>query len=66
MNKKSPNESSKIAGRVYEPSDDQKNDPLSAGLAETHELFSDSYKAGEIGGTIGSHNIKNRQSKRQK
>ncbi|MDX5475143.1 MAG: YozQ family protein [Bacillaceae bacterium] len=45
-NKKQPSSES-IAGRTYEVEDYQREDQLSAGLAETHEQVSDSYMAGE-------------------
>lgn len=52
MDQQVPKESQEIAGRVYDPSDYQKNDELSSGLAETHEQFSDVYMEGEIGAVI--------------
>jgi hypothetical protein len=56
MNQKVPQESQKIAGRVYDASDYQKSDQLSSGLAETHEQFSDAYMAGEIDAVIDNRN----------
>jgi hypothetical protein len=56
MDKKVPKESHNIAGRVYDPSDYQKSDQLSSGLAETHEQFSDAYMEGEIGAVIDNIN----------
>jgi hypothetical protein len=56
MNKKVPNNSTKIAGRTYATSDYQKNDALSNGLATTHEQVSDTYMEGEIGASIDSNN----------
>jgi hypothetical protein len=41
-----------LAGRMYDTSDYQRNDELSNGLAMTHELASDSYVEGQIGGKI--------------
>lgn len=52
MKKKSTENSTELAGRVYDVSDYQKNDTLSSGLATTHEQFSDSYMEGEIGGVM--------------
>lgn len=57
MEKNSSN-SSKIAGKVFDPSDYQKKDTLSSGLATTHEQFSDSYMEGEIGGVMENANGK--------
>jgi hypothetical protein len=56
MDQKVPKDSRKVAGRVYDPSDYQKTDQLSSGLAETHEQFSDSYMEGEIGAKIDNKN----------
>jgi hypothetical protein len=56
MDQKVPKESQKVAGRVYDPSDYQKTDQLSSGLAETHEQFSDAYMEGEIGAKIDNKN----------
>jgi hypothetical protein len=61
MDQKVPKDSQKVAGRVYDPSDYQKNDQLSSGLAETHEQFSDSYMEGEIGAVIDDVNGKDIQ-----
>lgn len=61
MDQKVPNDSQKVAGRVYDPSDYQKNDQISSGLAETHEQFSDSYMEGEIGAVIDDVNGKDIQ-----
>lgn len=58
MGQKVPNESRNVAGRVYDPSDYQKTDQLSSGLAETHEQFSDAYMEGEIGAVINNKNSK--------
>ncbi len=52
MDQKVPKDSQNLAGRVYDPSDYQKKDQLSAGLAKTHEQFSDTYMEGEIGAVI--------------
>jgi hypothetical protein len=59
MDQQIPKESQKIAGRVYDPSDYQKNDELSSGLAETHEQFSDVYMEGEISAVIEQADGKN-------
>lgn len=61
MDQKVPKDSQKVAGRVYDPSDYQKNDQISSGLAETHEQFSDSYMEGEIGAVIDDVNGKDIQ-----
>jgi hypothetical protein len=58
MDQKVPKDSQKVAGRVYDPTDYQKSDQLSSGLAETHEQFSDSYMEGEIGAVIDNVNGK--------
>jgi hypothetical protein len=52
VKKKNATNSTEIAGRIYEPSDYQKKDQLSSGLATTHEQFSDTYAEGEIGAVI--------------
>jgi hypothetical protein len=56
MDQKVPKESQEIAGRVFDPSDYQKTDQLSSGLAETHEQFSDAYMEGEIGAKSDNKN----------
>lgn len=48
MEKKNSTASTEIAGRTYQASDYQKSDPLSSGLATTHEQVSDSYMEGDI------------------
>ncbi|NMD69956.1 DUF4025 domain-containing protein [Bacillus sp. DNRA2] len=48
MNKKQPQDSTKLAGRLYDVTDYQKPDSLSQGLATTHEQASDAYMEGEI------------------
>jgi hypothetical protein len=50
--KNSAENSTDLAGRIYETSDYQKNDVISTGLATTHEQASDAYMEGEIGGVI--------------
>jgi hypothetical protein len=52
MEKKEPQKSTEIAGRIYHTSDYQSNDALSQGLATTHEQVSDAYMEGEIGAVI--------------
>lgn len=53
MEKKNPaNNSTDLAGRIYETSDYQKNDVMSTGLSTTHEQVSDTYMEGEIGDVI--------------
>jgi hypothetical protein len=52
VDQKVPKDSQNVAGRVYDPSDYQKTDQLSSGLAETHEQISDAYMEGEIGAVI--------------
>ncbi|SDM17113.1 YozQ family protein [Sediminibacillus halophilus] len=42
----------KVAEKMYDPSDYQKKDPLSKGLAVTHEQVSDDYTEGTIEGAI--------------
>ncbi|MDP4083139.1 MAG: YozQ family protein [Bacillota bacterium] len=56
MNKKLPNDSTKLAGRTFDTSDYEKNDTLSNGLATTHEQVSDTYTEGEIGAVIDDVN----------
>lgn len=48
--KKDYRKRTEVAGRMYEPADDQREDELSNGLALTHEQASDSYVEGEAGG----------------
>lgn len=50
--KKNSNQNTDVAGRVFNPSDYEKNDQLSSGLATTHEQASDTYTEGEIGAVI--------------
>ena len=52
MQKKSTSESTEIAGRVYQPSDYEKKDQMSSGLATTHEQASDTLTEGEIGAVV--------------
>ena len=52
MKKKSSDQNTEMAGRVYEPSDYQKKDQTSSGLATTHEQASDTLTEGEIGAVI--------------
>ncbi|WP_053218710.1 YozQ family protein [Virgibacillus senegalensis] len=42
----------KVAEKMYDPSDYQKNDSLSKGMAVTHEQVSDNYTEGTIEGAI--------------
>lgn len=58
MDKNVPKDSTKIAGRIYNVSDYQKNDEVSSGLATTHEQYSDSYTEGEIGAVLDDVNGK--------
>ncbi|MEH7112449.1 YozQ family protein [Neobacillus niacini] len=44
----STNNSTDLAGRVFETSDYQKNDVIATGLSTTHEQASDSYMEGTI------------------
>ncbi|MBO0997611.1 YozQ family protein [Bacillus sp. SD075] len=46
--KQSKNESSEIAGRIYDVSDYKREDTFSSGLARTHEQVSDTYAEGDI------------------
>lgn len=54
-NKQGPN-SSKIAGKNYEPSDYEKDDSFSQGLATSHEQVSDTFVEGTIDAKIDSAN----------
>ncbi|USK76958.1 YozQ family protein [Peribacillus frigoritolerans] len=54
--KQSKNESSEVAGRIYDVSDYKREDPLSSGLATTHEQVSDTYAEGEIKAVIDDVN----------
>ncbi|MFF2446757.1 YozQ family protein [Neobacillus sp. NPDC058068] len=54
MEKKNSTENTELAGRTYQASDYQKIDPLSSGLATTHEQVSDSYMEGDISSDNGS------------
>jgi Protein of unknown function (DUF4025) len=57
MSKKNQ-QSSELAGRSYRPDDYNKKDQLSAGLAHTHEQFSDTFTEGTIDGKIENVNGK--------
>ncbi|WP_319005161.1 YozQ family protein [Niallia circulans] len=52
LKKKNSDQNTDVAGRVFDPSDYEKNDQLSSGLATTHEQASDTYTEGEIGAVI--------------
>jgi Protein of unknown function (DUF4025) len=52
LNKKNNNQNSEVAGRMFDPSDYEKKDQLSSGLATTHEQATDTYTEGEIGAVI--------------
>ncbi|OCA87564.1 hypothetical protein A8F94_06810 [Bacillus sp. FJAT-27225] len=52
MSKENNTDSTKIAGKIYDVTDYQKDNELSSGLAETHEQAMDAYMEGEIGGKI--------------
>ncbi|MCM3765921.1 YozQ family protein [Neobacillus niacini] len=52
MEKNEPKKGNEVAGSIYHTSDYQSNDPLSQGLATTHEQVSDAYMEGEIGAVI--------------
>ncbi|MFJ7993097.1 YozQ family protein [Peribacillus frigoritolerans] len=54
--KQSKNETSEVAGRLYDVSDYKREDPLSSGLATTHEQVSDTYAEGEIKAVIDDVN----------
>ncbi|MDR4926728.1 MULTISPECIES: YozQ family protein [Peribacillus] len=54
--KQSKNESSEIAGRIYDVSDYKREDSLSSGLATTHEQVSDTYAEGEIKAVVDDVN----------
>lgn len=59
MSKKQPQDSTKLAGRLYDVTDYQKPDSLSQGLATTHEQASDTYMEGEIKPEINYDHDKN-------
>jgi hypothetical protein len=52
MKKQNSDQSTELAGRYYNPSDYEKKDQLSSGLATTHEQATDTYTEGEIGAVI--------------
>jgi hypothetical protein len=52
LNKKNNDQTTKVAGRMFDPSDYEKKDQLSSGLATTHEQATDTYTEGEIGAVI--------------
>ncbi|MGE6612743.1 YozQ family protein [Peribacillus sp. NPDC076916] len=54
--KQSKNESSEIAGRIYDVSDYKREDNLSSGLATTHEQVSDTYAEGEVKAVVDDVN----------
>ncbi|MBM7570418.1 YozQ family protein [Aquibacillus albus] len=56
-NKKLPQEeASKVAGKMYDPSDYQADSDLSKGTAITHEQSSDAYTEGTVDGHIDDVN----------
>ncbi|MEY9866960.1 hypothetical protein ABIE66_002339 [Peribacillus sp. B2I2] len=63
--KQSKNESSEIAGRIYDVSDYKREDTLSSGLATTHEQVSDTYAEGEIKAVIDDVNGKDIEIKKE-
>jgi hypothetical protein len=56
MGKDRNRESTKLAGRYYQPEDYNGQDQLSSGLAITHEQASDTWTEGEIKATIDNTN----------
>ncbi|MDC3415985.1 YozQ family protein [Aquibacillus salsiterrae] len=52
VKKVSQEDANKVAEKVYSPADYQSNDPLSQGMAITHEQSTDSYTEGTINGKI--------------
>lgn len=56
MAKKPEAKSSQLAGRTYNPSDYEREDILSNGLATTHEQSSDTFTEGTIDGKIEREN----------
>lgn len=52
LNKKNNEQNTEVAGRMFDPSDYEKKDQLSSGLATTHEQATDTYTEGEIGAVI--------------
>ncbi|MFE4132453.1 YozQ family protein [Peribacillus sp. YIM B13482] len=63
--KPSKNESSEIAGRIYDVSDYKREDVVSSGLATTHEQVSDTYAEGEIKAVIDDVNGKDIEIKKE-
>jgi hypothetical protein len=53
-------DSEKIAGRHYEPSDYKRSSSLSSALATTHEQVSDAYMEGTVEAVIDDANGKER------
>ncbi|MFA1710317.1 YozQ family protein [Peribacillus frigoritolerans] len=64
--KQSKNESSEVAGRIYDVSDYKREDPLSSGLAQTHEQVSDTYAEGEIKAVIDDVSGRDIEIKKEK
>ncbi|XKB96279.1 YozQ family protein [Niallia sp. JL1B1071] len=52
LKKKNADQNTEVAGRVFDPSDYEKKNQLSSGLATTHEQATDTYTEGEIGAVI--------------
>jgi len=52
LKKNNADQNTNIAGRVFDPTDYEKKDQLSSGLATTHEQATDTYTEGEIGAVI--------------
>ncbi|QHS24052.1 DUF4025 domain-containing protein [Virgibacillus sp. MSP4-1] len=60
MSQKNNRKSEKtVANKYYEPEDYEKQDQLSAGIAETHEQASDTLTEGTIDGKIERDNGEN-------
>ncbi|MEH7238362.1 YozQ family protein [Bacillus sp. JJ1562] len=63
MKDKLQNSTEELAARHYQPSDYEKNDQLSSGLATTHEQVSDSYMMeGEFQAVANKTNNKNEEA----
>ncbi|WP_226376806.1 YozQ family protein [Oceanobacillus halotolerans] len=55
-NRETLDNAEKVAGKMYDPSDYNRNDQASKGMAITHEQVSDDYTEGTIDGKIDEIN----------
>jgi Protein of unknown function (DUF4025) len=55
-----------VAGRIYEVDDYKRTDPISSGLAKTHEQVSDTFMEGETQPVINNINGKDIELKSER